>query len=359
LSDEKRGAMTNQISINEFRNEWLEDVTRGDPTTVDLGNRFARKLITQWLDLDEASDDVLYCDGSGDGGIDVAYLQVGEVSDDVTEEGDTWYLVQSKYGSAFAGAGTLLRESQKVIDTVDGKRGHLSSLAEGLLGRLTEFRSRASDRDRLTLVFATEEPLSEEQKRVLEDIRAMGRNRLGPIFDVEAISVASIYQRAVESSDAVVRIRIPIRAQLAASDEGLLVGSVRLVDLYAFLKAYRSATGTLDQLYEKNVRRFLGARGKVNKNIQVTLDQDPERFGLYNNGVTFVVEDVNDMHDGSFELVEPYIVNGCQTTRTIWDVLFKKLESGGTGSSPALERWRARLEKSIVITKIVKVGFEG
>ena len=220
--------------------------------------------------MDESSDDVVYCDGSGDGGIDVACLHLGEVNDDGTEEGDIWYLVQSKYGSAFAGSGTLLRESQKVVDTLDGQRNNLSSLAQGLLERLSEFRARASERDKLTLVFATEDLLNDEQKRVLEDVRAMGRNRLEAIFDVEAVSIATIYQRAVESSGTVARIRIPIKAQLAPSDEGLLVGSVRLTDLYAFLKAYRSITGDLDQLYEKNVRRFLGARGKVNKAIQAT-----------------------------------------------------------------------------------------
>lgn len=351
--------MTAQVSLDEFRSEWLEDITRNNPTTVELGNRFARKLITQWLDLDESSDDVVYCDGSGDGGIDVAYLHLGEVNDDGTEEGDTWYLVQSKYGSAFAGSGTLLRESQKVIGTLDGQRNNLSSLAQDLLERLSGFRARASERDKLTLVFATEDPLNDEQKRILEDVRAIGRNRLGIIFDVEAVSIATIYQRAVESSDTVARIRLPIKAQLAPSDEGLLVGSVKLADLYAFLKAYRTITGDLDQLYEKNVRRFLGTRGKVNKAIQATLEKEPERFGLYNNGITLVVEDVKSLADDLFELVEPYIVNGCQTTRTIWDVLFKKLESGGTGANPALERWQARLDRSIVITKIVKVGFQG
>jgi AIPR protein len=351
--------MTNQISLDEFRTEWLEEVKADNPTTVELGNRFARKLITQWLDLDESSDDVVYCDGSGDGGIDVACLHLGEVADDGTEEGDTWYLVQSKYGSAFAGSGTLIRESQKLVDTLDGKRTNLSSLAQGLLERLSEFRARASERDKLTLVFATDGPLNDEQKRALEDIRVMGRNRLGSIFDVEAVSIATIYQRAVESSGAVPRIRIPIKAQLTPSDEGLWGGSVRLPDLYAFLKSYRAITGDLDQLYEKNVRRFLGARGKVNKAIQETLEKEPERFGLYNNGITLVVEDVTPRNDDTFELVEPFIVNGCQTTRTIWNVLFKKLESGGTGANPELEEWQKRLDRSIVITKIVKVGFQG
>lgn len=351
-------SVTDKITFDEFRSEWLEDIKRGTPTTIDLGNRFARKLITQWLDLDESSDDVVYCDGSGDGGIDVACLQLGELTDDGTQEGDTWYLVQSKYGSAFAGTGTLLREAQKVVDTLHGQRAKLSSLAQGLLERLLEFRARASERDRLVLVFATEEPLNEEQKRALEFIRAGGRTGLGSIFDVEAVSILTIYQRNIEASNIDNRIRIPIKAHLTESNEGLWVGSVRLNDLYAFLKDYRSLTGDLDQLYEKNVRRFLGARGKVNSGIQDTLRDEPERFGLYNNGVTLVVQDV-EPNGNIFELVEPYIVNGCQTTRTVWDVLFKKLESGGTGSNPELEKWKARLERSIVVTKIVKVGTQG
>jgi hypothetical protein len=59
----------------------------------------------------------------------------------------TGYLVQSKLGSAFQGKSTLLTEGQKVIETLDGRRQNLSSLAEGLLERLTNFRRQASDVD--------------------------------------------------------------------------------------------------------------------------------------------------------------------------------------------------------------------
>jgi hypothetical protein len=55
--------------------------------------------------------------------------------------------------------------------------------------------------------------------------------------------------------------------------------------MYDFLRAYRDMTGDLDQIFEKNVRRFLGARGRVNKGMQETLRDAPERFGLYNNGI--------------------------------------------------------------------------
>jgi hypothetical protein len=73
-------------------------------------------------------------------------------------------------------------------------------LAAALLERLTTFRQQASERDKIVLVFATEEPLNEHQKRALEDVKAMGRGRLGPLFDVEAVSIGVIYKRTLEEA---------------------------------------------------------------------------------------------------------------------------------------------------------------
>lgn len=347
--------MSETVEFEFFRKEWLQGIIDGNPSTLELGRRFARKLVTQWLDVDESSDDIVYCDGSGDGGIDIAYLHRGDSVDESTEEGDTWYLVQSKYGKAFSGTGTLLAESQKIIDTLDGHRNRLSSLVEDLVERLTNFRQQASERDKMILVFATETALDDTEKRALNDILSMGRNRLGAIFDVEAVSIETIYQRIRENNTK--RIKMPLRASDAKGDK-LLVGAVKLKDLYNFMKDYKDFTGDLDQLYEKNVRRFLSSRRKVNKAIKKTLEQEPENFGLYNNGVTIVVEDFEKTSRG-YELVEPYVVNGCQTTRTIWDVLYKKLEAGGTGSSKTLQEWKEKLSKGVVVLKIVKVGSEG
>ena len=349
-------------TFEEYRQEWLADVRHGTPSTTELGHRFARKLITQWLDLDEATDDIVYCDGAGDGGIDIACLHRADAPDvqdgDGQTEGDVWYLVQSKYGSAFRGTSTLLEESQKVLETLGGSRPNLSSLAQGLQQRLFVFRQQASELDRLVLVFATEEPLTEGQKRALDDIRAVGRNRLGPMFDVEAVSVKTIYQRLLDEIAVGERVKIPLEAELAASGQDLLVGAISLFNLYDFLKSYRSRVGDLDQLYEKNVRRFLGNRGKVNKAMQQTLKQNPEQFGLYNNGITIVVEDF-EYDRGQLNLLEPYVVNGCQTTRTVWEVFHQRLESGGTGVSLEQQNWRNKAEQGVVVAKIVKVGAAG
>jgi hypothetical protein len=134
--------------------------------------------------------------------------------------------------------------------------------------------------------------------------------------------------------------------------------AIGLIELYEFLREFRERTGDLDRLYEKNVRRFLDGKGKVNKGMQGTLRDAPERFGLYNNGITIVVSGYSHK-ESTVELIEPYIVNGCQTSRTIWEVFHHRLDAGGTGTNPDMEDWKQRAKHGVVITKIVKVGNAG
>ncbi len=39
------------VDLEAFRDSWLESVKSGAPSTVELGRRFALKLVTQWLDV--------------------------------------------------------------------------------------------------------------------------------------------------------------------------------------------------------------------------------------------------------------------------------------------------------------------
>jgi hypothetical protein len=92
--------------------------------------------------------------------------------------------------------------------------------------------------------------------------------------------------------------------------------------------------------------------------MQQTLQTNPDRFGLYNNGITIVVADFTDEDGGIYALMDPYIVNGCQTTRTVWEVFRNRLEAGGTGNDPELDAWQQKANKGVVVTKVVKVGSE-
>ena len=47
-----------------------------------------------------------------------------------------------------------------------------------------------------------------------------------------------------------------------------------------------------------NVRVFLQSRGKVNKGIRVTLENEPSMLFAYNNGITVTAEEVDIVNDG-------------------------------------------------------------
>lgn len=75
------------------------------------------------------------------------------------------------------------------------------------------------------------------------------------------------------------------------------------------------------RLLEQNVRVFLQARGGVNKGIRNTIDNDPDMFFAYNNGITATAEGITTrVSEGGLLLTglrNLQIVNGGQTTASI------------------------------------------
>lgn len=75
------------------------------------------------------------------------------------------------------------------------------------------------------------------------------------------------------------------------------------------------------RLLEQNVRVFLQARGKVNRGIRSTLENEPSRFFAYNNGITATAEEVEIQRDNGRLLLHQMknfqIVNGGQTTASM------------------------------------------
>lgn len=82
------------------------------------------------------------------------------------------------------------------------------------------------------------------------------------------------------------------------------------------------------RLIEKNVRSFLQATGKINQGIKNTLQNEPEMFMTYNNGISTTAKSIivdEDKSDDTFvvikEVTDWQIVNGGQTTASIYNAL--------------------------------------
>tara|TARA_A100001015_G_C15041336_1_gene739856 strand:+ start:1313 stop:3337 length:2025 start_codon:yes stop_codon:yes gene_type:complete len=75
-----------------------------------------------------------------------------------------------------------------------------------------------------------------------------------------------------------------------------------------------------ERLLEQNVRTFLQFRGKVNKGIRNTIQNEPSMFFAYNNGITATAESVkfDSKKNVITEMKNFQIVNGGQTTAALF-----------------------------------------
>ena len=84
------------------------------------------------------------------------------------------------------------------------------------------------------------------------------------------------------------------------------------------------------KLLEQNVRTFLQLRGKTNKNMLATIKSQPERFFIYNNGLTCTASSivVNNYDNASriMNLEGLQIVNGGQTSSVIYKAFCDQID---------------------------------
>ena len=103
-------------------------------------------------------------------------------------------------------------------------------------------------------------------------------------------------------------------------------------------------------LFRLNPRYFLSTKSAVNREILQTLNgEDADNFYLYNNGVTATCSGIRVRDAGTASILEFedfQIVNGCQTTVTIFE---KWREAGGAGNLASI-----RVPIRIIETPIAK-----
>lgn len=95
-------------------------------------------------------------------------------------------------------------------------------------------------------------------------------------------------------------------------------------------KIYRDALEKQYPIFDKNIREYLGSTG-VNKKIIDTLTNKEDRvnFFYYNNGITLICKEMSTIktvksnfnRNAQFSVINPQIVNGCQTVNSIYEVL--------------------------------------
>jgi len=73
------------------------------------------------------------------------------------------------------------------------------------------------------------------------------------------------------------------------------------------------------RLFARNVRGFLGST-EINRGMEATLEDEPEYFWYYNNGITIVCDEAKQESSRArniLRVTNPQVINGQQTTRTL------------------------------------------
>ncbi len=297
----------------EWKQNFLSEIN-ALPHSTARGDAFVQKVLQIYYTLSEDDAiDATSCAGAGDKGVDALY---------VAEEDQSLlaYVVQGKYGAAGIEL-DIYNETQKFLNALKQARNGTSVTVA-----IDKIAGVLNNEGFVRYVIATVDPLTEPQQQDLANVKKIANHDFGDQLVVEAISLNNLYNVYTSLEPAAgPSMTIDLACQVLPVQDNAYIGVVSLADMYRMLRSYaKQSDGTIDSIYDHNIRKYLKRRtGSVNDGIYKTLEKAPERFIAYNNGITMICRSAEPTSTG-LRLNVPYIVNGCQTTRTLYDFMDTK-----------------------------------
>lgn len=265
-------------NIRDSVREYAEDAQN----EVEKGHNFLQWVLTRVFEAteDDATDAII--DGPNDLGID-AYLPV-----DFSE--DKIYLFQSKYGTSHSmEAIAKFRQDVQSLRTRD-----ITKMRPEIARLVTQIQEKNL---KIECIYVTDQKVDEESYESVE------------IHDIDTI-IQKLWDRIKKPA---VGKKATIRLESKLRYQNTLLGILKLRELTNFVTKNR------DYVFESNIRQWMQFKTTVNKGLRETLQESPNKFFYYNNGITIVVNDFEELEDNSILLHAPQIVNGAQTSNSVLD----------------------------------------
>lgn len=133
---------------------------------------------------------------------------------------------------------------------------------------------------------------------------------------VGASEIQELYRKTKEKSSATFnfskRVTIP-------TDGKIKEGYYGIIPFEEYRKVIADEKDNIKNVFEDNIRDFLGEDNDVNESMNETLNNPNSimKFGLLNNGITIVTESIAVIGD-CFSITNYQIVNGCQTSHILY-----------------------------------------
>ncbi len=284
---------SSSILIQENSNQPLEGFSKNirdsikenaecSKNEVEKGHNFLHWVLTRVYEAteDDAADAIV--DGANDLGID-AYLPV-DFSDNKIR------LFQSKYGTSHSmEAIAKFKEDVKRL-----LRSDVTKMRPELAHLVTKIRDKNL---KVECCYVTDQEVEYENEKYFE------------IIDIEEI-IQRLWSRIKKPAAGK---KSTIKLEKMLGHENTILGILKLRELTEFISKNR------DYVFESNIRQWMQFKTTVNKGIRETLQNVPDKFFYYNNGITIVVSNFEEIGNNSILLHAPQIVNGAQTSNSIVD----------------------------------------
>jgi len=271
--------------VESVRQSIENEVSKG-ATNVEKGHLFLKWVLTKAFHAtdDDAENGIL--DGPNDHGID-AILEIHG------SEMNFFRIFQSKYGTSHS-IDAILAFKSKIDDLL---KQSPNDLVEGRIrDALINIKNKAWD---IETIYVTDKPIDFAEE---DNFQVFGISQIVEKLWNEITEPAEEKQETIELDQYM-------------KHGNTIIGVISLIELAKLVNRTRK------YIFESNIRKFLPVKTKVNKQLRETLIKEPEEVFFYNNGITIVVKDFEELNKKSIKLLEPQIVNGAQTSTTIADIV--------------------------------------
>lgn len=295
------------MQINDDIEEHLAE--NNADTNVKKGNLFLEWCLANVFQLREDEiENATAIGGKSDNGIDAVF-----------ESNNELFIIQSKYGQSqnVDAIHRFINDSLRLLEnSPDSNR-------DAVIDATFEIRRAFKEEKKINCYYVTNNRLSDWEKSQVR--KALdGRTALNTSFyilDLDKI-IEKIQLNRGELPAKFKQKDFTIKHTRAFTVDGKNGQTyVTAVSLKAFAD-FIAQDKDSDLIFYSNIRNYLNSTS-INSGIRKTIENNPQDFWYYNNGITVVCEEIFDKNS-VLVVKAPQIVNGCQTAKNIY-AAYKKV----------------------------------
>lgn len=347
------------IHVNQIKNHVTRlfdgkiDMTDAGKPGPDYDNQFLTRSLAAYAIHYLSGAEPLNCaksvtDGGNDNGIDAIFYHEPE---------KRLYIVQSKWihdGSGEPSNGDMKKFIAGVTDLFNMRFERFNTKVAAMEPTLLQVLNDPQSTYSIVIAYTGINTLAEPSRRDLDDLKSEMNDAS------EVLTVTTLNQSGLHGSLTARLAGEPINVDLGLKSWGKLdsphtayYGQVAAQVIAEWWNKYG------DRLFARNLRSLLGDTD-VNTEIRQTIDESPESFWYFNNGITIIADKITKTMAGgggtdfgTFHCENICVVNGAQTVSTIGRHALKAAEKVALAFVPlrviSLEKADATL--GTVITK--------